>query len=154
MTERHYELGTDGPRVIVVGVDGSEVSLRAAAYAMGVARRHDAHLIAVKVESEIPDSARHGVALGLTMLPAVCELPVTAQKQLEAQLAADANSWSTRCTLMVRTGDPAAQLARAADEAKADLVVVGASTSLAHRLAGSIPQRLSRRPKWVLTIVP
>jgi hypothetical protein len=34
-----FEFGTDGPSLILVGVDGSRTSLRAAAYAGGLARR-------------------------------------------------------------------------------------------------------------------
>lgn len=37
-----FERGTDGPKVILAGVDGSESSLRAAAYAAGPARRQNA----------------------------------------------------------------------------------------------------------------
>src|SRR3954468_22701604 len=48
--DRHrFELGTDGPKVLVVGVDGSTTSLRAAAYAAGLARRQGAHLVIVYV---------------------------------------------------------------------------------------------------------
>lgn len=34
-----YERGTDGPRVVLVGVDGTRTSLRAGSYAAGLARR-------------------------------------------------------------------------------------------------------------------
>jgi len=34
-----FELGTDGPKVILVGIDDSVTSLRAGAYAAGLARR-------------------------------------------------------------------------------------------------------------------
>src|SRR5580658_6094614 len=53
MTEAHsFELGTDGPSAIVVGIDGSTTSLRASAYAAGLARRQRARLVAVYVGSD------------------------------------------------------------------------------------------------------
>jgi nucleotide-binding universal stress UspA family protein len=55
MTEVHgFELGTDGPSAIVVGIDGSATSLRASAYAAGLARRQRARLVAVYVGSTSP----------------------------------------------------------------------------------------------------
>jgi hypothetical protein len=45
-----FELGTDGPKVILVGVDDSVTSLRAGAYAAGLARRQGARLVVVYVE--------------------------------------------------------------------------------------------------------
>ncbi|MDT4905845.1 MAG: hypothetical protein QOH52_3861, partial [Pseudonocardiales bacterium] len=44
-----FELGTDGPTRILVGVDGTETSMRAGAYAAGLARRQGARLIALYV---------------------------------------------------------------------------------------------------------
>jgi nucleotide-binding universal stress UspA family protein len=51
-----FELGTDGPSLIMVGVDGSRTSLRAAAYAAGLARRQRSRLLAVYV-GRVPASA-------------------------------------------------------------------------------------------------
>ena len=45
-----FELGTDGPKVILVGIDDSVTSLRAGAYAAGLARRQGARLVCVYVE--------------------------------------------------------------------------------------------------------
>src|SRR5260370_42655103 len=44
-----FEFGTDGPSLIMAGVDGSRTSLRAAAYAGGLARRQRSRLLAVYV---------------------------------------------------------------------------------------------------------
>ncbi len=46
-----FEAGTDGSSAIVVGIDGSTTSLRASAYAAGLARRQRARLVAVYVGS-------------------------------------------------------------------------------------------------------
>ena len=55
MTDAHsFELGTDGPSAIVVGIDGSATSMRAGAYAAGLARRQRARLVAVYVGSVAP----------------------------------------------------------------------------------------------------
>src|SRR5207237_6990497 len=56
-----FELGTDGPKVILVGVDDSVTSLRAGAYAAGLARRQGARLVCVYVERP---SAMYGAAAG------------------------------------------------------------------------------------------
>src|SRR5256885_17013678 len=45
-----FELGTDGPLVIMAGIDGSDSSVRAAAYAAGLARRQRAKLALVYIQ--------------------------------------------------------------------------------------------------------
>ena len=57
-----FELGTDGPKVILVGVDDSVTSLRAAAYAARAGPRQGARLVVVYVEQL---SAMYGAAAGL-----------------------------------------------------------------------------------------
>jgi nucleotide-binding universal stress UspA family protein len=56
-----FERGTDGPKVIVAGLDGSESSWRAAAYAGGLARRQNALLALVYVQPYLPGGAALGV---------------------------------------------------------------------------------------------
>ena len=51
MAPGEFELGTDGPSVILVGVDESVTASRAGAYAAGLARRQGARVVAVYVQS-------------------------------------------------------------------------------------------------------
>jgi len=44
-----FELGRDGPNVIMAGLDGSHTSWRAVAYAAGLARRQRSRLLVVYV---------------------------------------------------------------------------------------------------------
>jgi hypothetical protein len=46
-----FELGTDGPSLILAALDGSETSMRAAAYAVGLARRQGARITLVYVHT-------------------------------------------------------------------------------------------------------
>src|SRR6478736_9971556 len=59
--QHRFERGTDGPKVIVAGVDGSDSSWRAAAYAAGLARRQNALLALVYVQPYLPGGAPLGV---------------------------------------------------------------------------------------------
>ncbi len=49
MGDTTFELGTDGPSLILVAVDGSDTSMRAGAYAAGLARRQGSRVVAVYV---------------------------------------------------------------------------------------------------------
>lgn len=52
-----FERGTDGPKVAVIGVHGSDSSMRAAAYAAGLARRRGALLAVVYVQPSLTTGA-------------------------------------------------------------------------------------------------
>ena len=148
-----FERGTDGPRVIVVGVDGSEPSWRAAAYAMGLARRQGALLALVYVQ---PTSAMAAVA-GLPLVTAPCDTVMAQQicGRMRAGLAGMAEVRALRWEFhSVVGGDVVAALAQRADELRADAVVVGASRSLGHRVLGSAAVRLVKARRWPVTVVP
>ncbi|MFI5895320.1 universal stress protein [Actinoplanes sp. NPDC051513] len=144
-----FELGTDGPGAIVVGVDGTPTSMRAAAYAAGLARRQHTRLIAVYARSARTTLITLADHSG-TAMNAVLE----AQEDLERQLRSEIGAWGADTELIVRQGDPLSVLSEVARETRADAVIVGSSTSVGHRIAGSLAIRLVRCGKWPVTVVP
>jgi nucleotide-binding universal stress UspA family protein len=144
-----FERGTDGPRVIMVGIDGSDTSMRAAAYACGLARRQQSQLIVLFVAA--PNAWTASVTgAGAAMQEALDELAA----ELRRDIRAVAEELRVPVTFVIRRGDPYIELRRMADEFKADTVVVGSSMSTGHRILGSIATRLVRQGKWPVVVVP
>jgi nucleotide-binding universal stress UspA family protein len=144
---RRFEFGNDGPSVIMAGVDGSATSLRAGAFAAGLARREGARLVCVFVKTWPGYPAVPG---GLTPVPPGDE----EADELRRLVAEGASYHHMAVELVVTRGDPFTELTRLAGELYADLVVVGASTHAGHRLIGSLAVRLVRAGRWPVTVVP
>jgi nucleotide-binding universal stress UspA family protein len=145
----HFELGTDGPQVILVGVDDSVTSLRAAAYAAGMARRQSARFVAVYVRS-----ASTMAALAPMGAASVQQALDEATADLKQRMIEGARSIGLAAEFVIADGDPFGELVRVADELRADAVVVGASTQAGHRVIGSIAVRLVRAGRWPVIVVP
>jgi nucleotide-binding universal stress UspA family protein len=147
-----FELGTDGPAVILVGVDDTVTSLRAAAYAGGLARRQHAELIAVYVAPTTSIAAASPA--GPAVLVAEAEAHDQVARELRARVEEGVRDRGISATFMVAHGDPYREINRIADETRADAIVVGASQQAGHRLIGSLAVRLVRAGKWPVTVVP
>lgn len=150
---RGFELGTDGPAAIVVGVDGSDTSLRAAAYAAGLARRQRTRLVAVYARAH-PSSVLAMADPGGAATTAALDAQDEVETQLRELLDRQAHAWGVEARLVVRHGDPMTVLSDVAEEVRADAVIVGSSESVGHRLAGSLAVRLVRSRRWPVTVVP
>ncbi|WP_328535552.1 universal stress protein [Streptomyces sp. NBC_00344] len=145
-----FERGTDGPKVIVVGIDGSESSLRAAAYAGGLARRQNALLAIVYVQPVL--SA--GASLGASVADTTGEIAEGLVAEIRTATERVKGIFAVRWEFHTFRGDPFNGLVTAADELKADAVVVGASESAGHRIVGSVAVRLVKTGRWPVTVVP
>jgi nucleotide-binding universal stress UspA family protein len=149
VTTARFELGTDGPSRILVGVDGSETSLRAGAYAAGLARRQGSKLIVLYVKPVPP---------GPIQAPEAVVAIEQSQDQIAAELRATLEGNAARlgldAELVVRGGNPYAELLALAEERKVDAIVVGASARAGHRLVGSLASKLVRHATWPVTVVP
>ena len=133
---------------IMVGVDGSDTAMRAAAYAFGLARRQGFHLLVALV----------GTCSGLALSGSAMAFEQRTYTQLRAELSAEmrerAEELGVSVTFLSLPGDPFGSLRDIADRCQADTVVVGASTSAGHRIAGSVATRLIRAARWPVVVVP
>jgi nucleotide-binding universal stress UspA family protein len=147
--ESGFEIGTDGPSLIVVGIDGSRTSLRAGAYAAGLARRQGCRLLVVYVShlpASVSMSAGAAAAMTGTSRQMADELAETVLRRA-AEAGIDAEFRPVR-------GDPFTELTRIAAQERADAVVVGTSEHAGHRVVGSLATRLVRAGKWPVIVVP
>jgi nucleotide-binding universal stress UspA family protein len=131
-----FELGTDGPKMIVVGLDGSRTSWRAASYANGLARRQHARVTVVHVASPGALATMAGDGTGVLVMAQAREAA-----DLREQVERLAKERGVDTDFLVVHGDPLTELRRVAQQVRADALVVGASErpvtgSWARSLAG------------------
>ncbi|GAA2769613.1 universal stress protein [Streptomyces showdoensis] len=136
--------------MILAGVDGSESSLRAASYAAGLARRQNALLALVYVQPLVPV----GAALGAPVAGTTEEIAEGLVTEIREAMERVKGIWQVRWEFHTFRGDPYAGLVAAADELRADAVVVGVSESAGHRFVGSVAVRLVKAGRWPVTVVP
>lgn len=143
-----FELGTDGPSTILVGIDGSDTSMHAGAYAAGLARRQHARLICVYV--------RHTPAMAYGAEVAAAAVVTNSQvaDEIGEQVRRGSELWHINAEFLTADGDPFSVITKIAHDVSADAIVVGASTRLGHRIAGSLAVRLVKCGKWPVTVVP
>ncbi|MFB4318040.1 universal stress protein [Actinomadura sp. 21ATH] len=149
--EDGFEIRGDGPRMIVAGVDGSATSMRATAYAWGLARRNDSRLLLVHVS---PLTSLSSLTPGGAAVMREAAEETARELREEVERAVARSRPPVRYEFVVEQGDAAGALARIADRVRADVVVVGASAQAGHRLVGSVAVRLVRSGRWPVTVVP
>jgi nucleotide-binding universal stress UspA family protein len=139
----------DGPDVLLVGIDGSDTSLRAGAYAAGMARRQQARLVILYVR---PFSAASGIGAGA--ITSMQEAYDSVAADLRRNAAEQGARLGIEIVFVERDGNPFTEIVRLAGEIQADAVIVGASTKAGHRFVGSLAVHLVRASRWPVTVVP
>jgi nucleotide-binding universal stress UspA family protein len=152
VADGEFELGNDGPSVILVGVDESVTASRAAWYAAGLARRQGARVVAVYVEPNATMLLTS--AAGAGVLAAENEAHSEIAKGLSDTAAEVARELGIPLEFIITQGDAVHEITRIAQETRADAIVVGSSLKAGHRLLGSIAVRLVKAGKWPVTVVP
>ncbi len=142
--------GTDGPKVIVAGVEGSDSSLRAAAYARGPARRQGSPPAPVFVRQVVAP----GVAPGAPVADATEDIAEELVPHVRESTERIRGLSDIRREFHTFRGEPCNGSFGAADELRADAVVVGASQQAGHRFVGAVAVRLVKAGRRPVTVVP
>ena len=139
--QRHPAPAGSRRHPILASYDGSLPSRHALAYAAGLARRADRWLLIVRIW-------RLG---GLAPAPLTRDAQAERIRQLRAELA-ETDLTGLDVEIIVRTGDPAAELLKMAADRRADAIVIGSAHRF-RRLAAA-PARLVRHACCPAVVVP
>jgi nucleotide-binding universal stress UspA family protein len=134
------EIAKDGLAVIVVGVDGGERALHAAAWASGLARRERARLVLVYVESIT--SPAYWSPIGMAT---AAEAATAFVEELHRAAAAYLDPAGVSWELVHCRGNVAHGLEAVAEDKRADCIVVGCGSGVARALVND-----ARRPVVVV----
>jgi nucleotide-binding universal stress UspA family protein len=142
------------PKAIVVGVDGSETSTRAAEIATEIARAQKAKLVLVTVVR--PPEGWWGIGGAPPTPEALSAALVEGQQQVlresEQHLPLDGIDYET----VEELGDPTSRLIAVAEDREAGLIVIGKrGAGLAERvMLGSVADRLCHHSPVPVMVVP
>lgn len=143
------EIGTIAPNCVLVAVDLSRTSLRAADYAAGLARRNGVGVIGVYVR-------RHSALV--VSAPSIAAVAQATQRDVAKEageyLAESALRLGTACSFAVLEGPPAEAIRKLARDLRVSALVVGASENWLHRWCGSLAGKLARRSPCPVVVVP
>lgn len=146
-----FEIGRDGPSVLVVGLDESATARDALAYAVGMGRRGGSDLIIVQVGNSVSTAAAAagiaGIPLGPDQVHAIEPWDPTLAATLDELIP---GQWRR----LTGNGDAATELERVAAEYHADAIIVGRSRNPGRHLLGSVAARLVRHANRPVIVVP
>lgn len=135
-------------KTVAVGLDGSDGARQALPFAVELAKRDSAKLVLVHVEEDISGEGGGPIRLDEDEIQAEIKRQAT-------ELAAEGVETQVSMT-NVFLGGPAPAIAKLADEAGADLIVVGTrgQSTVVGVVLGSVAQRLLHLAHQPVLVVP
>ena len=135
---------------VLVGVDGSPASVRAAVWAAGFAKHADADVIAVHVLTYSQELVRDLPPSGLT------NWRERLRERLEGTWTEPMRTREVACRpLLIEDDTIDGGILRTAEKEQADLIVLGANgRNDLHRFLGAVTYKVSHRARFPVTIVP
>ena len=131
---------------VAVGTDGSATAGEAVKEATEIARRYDAKLVLLSATEE--GRARPDEDIELQWATNSSARVKSMLERLERDLAAEGIEVETRA----EPGDPAEVLVRLAEEAGADLLVIG-NKGMQRRVLGSVPNTVTHKAACSVLVV-
>ena len=148
----------NGIKKILIAVDASEYSQKAAQYGMGLAQQLDAEVALIHVD-EFPMMTNVGgdPILGdqMIVLPELAEIQKDSATHLLEQMVADYGEGLTS-TKIIKSGDIKSEILETAKSWDASIIVMGTHgrTGLDHFLLGSMAESITRHSDCPVMIVP
>lgn len=130
---------------VAVGTDGSPTAAEAVKAAVEMARRFDAELVLISAfgEDELggdPDERQWSTNSAALM------------REVLDRTESDVRRQGIRCSQLIDEGDPAEVLVRLAEEAGADVIVIG-NRGMQRRLLGSVPNTVTHKASCSVFVV-
>ena len=139
-------------RAVAVGTDGSDRAAKAVAFAIDMARRYEARLIAISSYRPVSESR---LQKEQEEAPQEIQWSINPMEEVEdilSSVESRALEAGVEVTTVASQGDPADVLIKHAEEQDADVLVVG-NRGMRRRLLGSVPNSVTHKAQCTVVVV-
>jgi nucleotide-binding universal stress UspA family protein len=139
-------------KTVAVGTDGSETAGKAVAFAIDLAQRYEARLVAISCYRPISESQ---VQKDQEEAPQEIQWSINREQEVEDTLRrveSRAHAAGLEVTTVASQGSPADVLIKHASEQGADVLVVG-NKGMQRRILGSVPNSVAHKANCSVVIV-
>jgi nucleotide-binding universal stress UspA family protein len=137
---------------VAVGTDGSDTATKAVEFAIDLAKRYEARLVAISSYRPISETQ---VGRDQADAPQELQWAINPDQEVEStlgQVEERAHAAGLEVTTVASQGDPADVVVKHASEQGADVLVVG-NKGMNRRILGSVPSSIARKAECTVIIV-